>query len=132
MKLLQDYTTEELKAEIKRRLAEERKVRNANRDRKAKFLYALALVTQVTEGAFCRRRWKVELTEEYKKLYGADPSPMYVDVMRSIIKSTDSPEVGDIVRLKKRITNASPTWRTSVFQTPQICGIEKKADIKTN
>lgn len=44
---LQDYTTDELKAELKRRQAEARKAANANRDRKHKYLYAEGTVTSI-------------------------------------------------------------------------------------
>lgn len=53
---LQDYTTDELRAELKRRATEARKAANVNRDRKAKYLYAEGTVIEVYNDSCGRKR----------------------------------------------------------------------------
>lgn len=123
---LQDYTTDELKAEIKRRQAEARKAANANRDRKHKYLYAEGTVTSIYRTRngmklpFSEWRFKVCLEDKYVieyNIYGYKKTPT-CDLNRARFRKDTAPKEGDRVRLKCRITKDSPDW--DLFYRPVI------------
>lgn len=124
---IQDYTTDELRAELKRRATEARKAANVNRDRKAKYLYAEGTVIKVYNDSCGRKRpfseWRfmVLLEDKYIIAYNI---PSYQRsgsdycVNRAKFNKTTAPKEGDRVRLKCRITKDSPRW--NMFHLPII------------
>lgn len=122
-----DFTTEELRAELKRRNRE--KLREVNKNNKPKYLYAIATVNEVEGGSFkpfSGWRWKVSIHDKYineYKIYDYRQTPT-IDIIRSLFNKTNCPKEGDIVKLKCRITKSSPTW--NLFNKPRICEIIKK------
>lgn len=104
---LQDYTTEELKAELRRRAAEERKARTAERRRMTEYNYAEGTVIHVSGTVFSRTTYDVKLDEADAKRLGKST----VCSLRPPkgVRRADAPEVGDRVRLKGRITRSDPT-----------------------
>ncbi len=113
---LQDYTTDELRAELKRRATEARKAANVNRDRKAKYLYAEGTVIEVYNDSCGRKRpfsewrFRVRIDDEYAtklniQSWNIDSCH---NVDRAKFKKSTAPKEGDRVRLKCRITKDSP------------------------
>lgn len=124
---LQDYTTDELRAELKRRATEARKAANVNRDRKAKYLYAEGTVIKVYNDSCGRKRpfseWRfmVLLDDKYIIAYNIPSyqrSGRVYCVNRAKFNKTTAPKEGDRVRLKCRVTKDSPRW--NMFQQPMI------------
>lgn len=123
---LQDFTTDELRAELKRRATEARKAANANRDRKAKYLYAEGTVTNVHNTSSGRRlpfadwSFKVHIDDEYATKHNIKSWDIerYLSVNRANIKKSNAPKEGDRVRLKCRVTKDSPRW--NMFCQPII------------
>lgn len=124
---LQDYTTDELKAELKRRQTEARKAANANRDRKHKFLYAEGTVTRVYRtkggGNIPLSEWDFDvcLDDKYSTKYnlqGRKKTPSCSLNRARFTRKGTAPKEGDRVRLKCRITKFSPDW--GLFYRPVI------------
>lgn len=123
---LQDFTTDELRAELKRRATEARKAANANRDRNPKYLYADGTVIKVYDTScgknrpFSEWQFKVRIDEEYVVKYGIQSwgKERDLDVNRAKFKKHNAPKVGDRVRLKCRVTKGSPRW--GMFHQPMI------------
>lgn len=123
---LKDYTTEELKAELKRRQMEARKLK----DNKAQYIYATAVVTHASGSCFSLRHWDVELTDESMKELNLhhtrkNISSIYVNKLK--IKAGDSPKVGDMVKVQCRITKSAQQpffWRNKI----RICEVIKRAE----
>lgn len=121
---LRDYTTERLKAELKRRTDEERERKRAMGIRVPTYEYARGKVVSVfNSGAFTSWCWKVEICDEDMKRLGiADVlKRSSYKVMKEFTKST-APQVGDTVLLRKRITKNSPRFTTT---SAKICEIVK-------
>ena len=113
---LQEYTTEELKAELKRRSDIEKAEKRKNRDYKAKYLYATGIVDNISNG-----RFYVRLNKKYIKEYEIPNHKVYTyyKVDKNKLKRiADLPKIGDIVRLRCRITKTSPKW--NFFNRPFI------------
>lgn len=133
---LQDYTTDELRAELKRRATEARKAANVSRDRKAKYLYAEGTVINVYgsncgyKRPFSEWRFMVLLDDKYIIAYNI---PSYqrsgrdYRVNRAKFNKTTAPKEGDRVRLKCRVTKDSPRW--NMFHQPMIDEIIAQAEI---
>lgn len=104
---LQEYTTEELKAELKRRSDIEKAERRKNRDYKAKYLYATGVVDNISH-----KRFFVKLDKKYIDEYEIPFYKIYVSYKldKTKIKKADEPKIGDRVRLRCRITKSSPKW----------------------
>lgn len=123
---LQDFTTDELRAELKRRAVEARKSANVNRDRKAKYLYAEGTVITVhnTSGGrklpFSEWSFKVHIDDEYATKLNIQSWNIdsYHSVSRANFKKSTAPNEGDRVRLKCRVTKDSPRW--NMFHQPII------------
>lgn len=123
---LQDYTTDELRAELKRRATEARKAANASRDRKHKYMYAEGTVITVhnTSGGrklpFSDWSFKVRIDDEYVTKLNIQTWNIdsYHNVDRTKFKKYNTPKEGDRVRLKCRITKDSPRW--NMFHQPII------------
>ena len=113
---LQEYTTEELKAELKRRLDIEKAERRKNRDYKAKYLYATGVVDNISH-----KRFFVKLDKKYIDEYEIPTYKVYMcyKIDKNKLKRVaDLPKIGDIVRLRCRITKTSPKW--NFFNRPFI------------
>lgn len=123
---LQDFTTDELRAELKRRATEARKAANANRDRKAKYLYAEGTVVKVyntigrVKRPFLDWRFKVRIDAEDEVKLGISTWNMdsYHNVDRAKFNKSTAPKEGDRVRLKCRVTKDCPKW--NMFHQPII------------
>lgn len=123
---LQDFTTDELRAELKRRATEARKAANVSRDRKAKYLYAEGTVIKVHDGGCGRKlpfsewRFKVHIDDEYATKLNIQTWNIdsYHDVDHAKFKKSNAPKEGDRVRLKCRVTKDSPRW--NMFHQPII------------
>ena len=109
---IQEYTTEELKRRLDIEKAEKRK----NRNYKAKYLYATGIVDNISNG-----RFYVRLNKKYIKEYEIPNHKVYTyyKVDKNKLKRiADLPKIGDIVRLRCRITKTSPKW--NFFNRPFI------------
>lgn len=123
---LQDFTTDELRAELKRRAAESRKAANATRDRKHKYLYAEGTVVNVRNTSGGRRlpfadwSFKVHIDDECATKLNIQTWNIdsYHTVNRAKFKKSNAPKEGDRVRLKCRVTKDSPRW--NMFHQPII------------
>lgn len=123
---LQDFTIDELRAELNRRAIEARKAANANRDRKPKYLYAEGTVLTVhnTSGGrklpFLDWSFKVHIDDEYTMKLNIQTWNIdsYHNVNRAKFKKRNAPKEGDRVRLKCRVTKDSPRW--NMFHQPII------------
>lgn len=115
---LQDYTTDELRAELKRRAVEARKAANTDRDRKHKYLYAEGTVINVHNTSGGRRlpfsdwTFKVHIDDEYAAKLNIQTwnIDIYHTVNRAKFKKSTAPKEGDRVRLKCRVTKNFPRW----------------------
>lgn len=122
---LRDYTTEQLKAELKRRTDEERQRKRAMGIRVPNYEYARGKVVSVSNsGAFTSWCWKVEICDEDMKRLGiasVHKRSSYTILIKEFTKAT-APQTGDIVLLRKRITKNSPKF---VVTSAKICEIVK-------
>ena len=122
---LRDYTTEQLKAELKRRTDEERQRKRAMGIRVPTYEYARGKVVSVSNsGAFTSWRWKVEICDEDMKRLGiasVHKRSSYTILIKEFTKAT-APQVGDTVLLRNRITKNSPKF---VVTSAKICEIVK-------
>lgn len=126
---LKDYTIEELKAELQVRYAEERKIRNANRDNKAKYAYATGIVTWVSEHPFSRRDFIVRIEQEYVEKYNITThyNEYRIKLLYHCFNKDTAPRVGDTVRIRSRITKACPNG-FGLFNAPYICEVIKRKE----
>lgn len=133
---LQDFTTDELRAELKRRATEARKAANANRDRKHKYLYVEGTVVKVYDNSCGRKRpfseWSFEvfLDDKYIVDYNIpsyNRSRSYA-VNRVKLNKSTAPKEGDRVRLKCRITKDSPRW--NMFHQPVIDEVIDRKEVE--
>lgn len=103
---LKDYSTQELKDELKRRAIETRK--RVALERKAKgtqYAYAEALVEWVSDEPFMRRKFWVEPLKPVDKYASRTLHP---SLDKRIFNSKNCPQKGDIVKLKSRKTKMNP------------------------
>lgn len=126
---LQDYTTEELRAELKRRDVEARRERAKNRDNKAKYAYATGVVCWASRDPYCRREYRVNICEEDRDKYKLPNYELHKRCypLLSVIKATDAPQVGDTVTIRARVTKARPDGFSS-FHTPSIVEVIKRKE----
>lgn len=102
---LQDYTTEELKAELKRRQIEARKARS-RKGVKLEYGYAIAKVTWVSKDPFCKKRFRIKILDDWAAKYHSEYSDTPID--RKVFNKSNHPQVGDIVKVKSRKTKYAP------------------------
>ena len=126
MKELKDYTTEELKAELKRRKIEEGREKLKNR--KTEYAYVTATVKHIYKHALFNKKYLVEINKDdlttscaYKFNYGVEVS------IDKKIKAADRPNVDDTVKLRSRITKDNPTG-FGCFAHPKICEVIKRKE----
>lgn len=127
---IKECSIEELKAELQLRYAEERRIRNANRDNKAKYAYATGIVTWVSEHPFSRRDWIVKISDEDIEKYNLGAYYSKQRNMRLIyhcFNKDTAPKVGDLVRIRSRITKACLKG-FGLFNTPYICEVIKRKE----
>lgn len=129
---LSDYTDEQLREELKRRKILKRQARGDFKDYTPKYLYASAIVTYANIHPGNKGYWKfkVEFTDEAIAEYGdALESGRSYGITQSVFNKGNAPRVGDLVKLKKRITNQSQTWsRSWASPTPVICEVLKRKE----
>lgn len=119
MKTLQDYTTDELKAELKRRQIEARK----QKSRKTEYAYATATVRSIDKYASFKRYYHVFISEDDTQRDRIADHRILIDVSLDVkIKAADKPKVGDVVKLRSRKTKDNPTGFGS-FAHPIICEV---------
>ncbi len=108
MKTLQNYTIEELTAEIKRRKKEAR----LNRPKaQAQYAYLKAVVTWASGHAFNKRVYRARLLPEVRQYADSvwNSKELIVTIAAgSDIRSLNAPRPNDIVVLKDRITKNNP------------------------
>lgn len=124
---LQDYTTEELKAEIKRRQIEERKARS-RKGMKAEYAYAEAVITYINGNAFARRTYQADISESdcmKNNIPMQSRHRYYLRIDRKVFNKSNAPKVGDVVKLKSRKTQYNPDG-FGLFCEPIICEIIKR------
>jgi hypothetical protein len=104
---LQNYTTEELKAEIKRRQRGER----INRPRqKIEYTYASATIINMTNDTLIRRYYEVIIDEEDIRKYQISiyKKKFKVRVDMRLFKANNAPMIGDKVLIRSRRTKKAP------------------------
>ena len=120
---LKDYTTEQLKAEIKRREREERQLRSTGRSYKAEYAYAIALITYVSDDPYIRRQYKIKVCkkdcEKYQLNISYKTGTGYAYILQSRFNKGTAPKLGDMVRIKSRKTKSNPNG-FGLFSTPII------------
>lgn len=120
---LKDYTTEELKAELKRRATEERRLRSIGRSHKAEYAYATALITYVSDDPYIRRQYKIKVSKEdcekYKLGVSYKTGTGYAHILHSKFNKETAPKLGDVVRIRSRKTKSNPNG-FGLFSTPVI------------
>lgn len=99
---LQDFTTEELLAELDRRNVK----RLSQLTTSARYAYAEGIVTYINGDAYYRRTYDIEWCSERPE--GLERRKFY-KLKAYGFKKEESPEIGDKVRLRGRITNMDPT-----------------------
>lgn len=108
---LEDYTTEQLRAELARRnkLARE----NARKEgaNKPKYIVTDGVVKRVLndKGPFYHKKWEVEVSEEFANEHGIKQVLTYALLGGAFTKDT-APKVGDKVVLRCRLTKARPRF----------------------
>lgn len=126
---LKDYTTDELRAELKRRNIEARRQGSLGRSQKAVYAYANGVVTYVSDDPFSRRQFKVKICEpdcdkyQLSVLYRIGS---YAHILRANFTKDTAPRLGDIVRVRSRKTNSRPNG-FGVFPTPYIIEVIHRA-----
>lgn len=125
---LKDYTTDELRMELRRRKDEELKKRSLNGENVPKYLYAKGVVKDIlnTNRAFCNWVWYVDIFDEDWKRLGlsvSNTSHWYQLCSGGIFRKNNSPKIGDVVMLKCRVTKAMPDFS---FIHARICEIINK------
>lgn len=118
---LEDYTTEQLRAELARRnkLARE----NARKEgaNKPKYIVTDGVVKRVLndKGPFYRKKWEVEVSEEFANEHGIKQVLTYALLGGAFTKDT-APKVGDKVVLRCRLTKARPRFTQSQVRITDI------------
>lgn len=128
---LQDYTTEELKAELQRRQKEARKrAAEERRKRGTQYAHVRAKITRISGTAFKNRRYEAKIIEE--DLAKLDRASLYhhrngaeYPLLKANFNSDTAPRIGDIVLLRSRKTNRYPEG-FGLFCTPYISEIYKR------
>lgn len=123
MKELKDYTTEELKAELKRREKETRKMRQTP---KPDYLYWIAKVEGAQEwGEFSQYKYRVSTDDKRIPL---DKLKHGFPMISGLCKKVDRPKVGDTIRLRLRYTKDMKKPGGIIWwDDSKICEIIKKA-----
>lgn len=125
MKELKDYTTKELKEELKRRSKEER-LKRLSVPRKTEYAYATAVVGHINKYASFNRKYSVKISEEDVQTYNISEYRVTMDVARDVsINVADAPKIGDVVKLRGRKTKSNPTG-FGCFANPVICEVIKR------
>lgn len=129
---LKDYTTEELKAELKRRATEERRLRSMGRSHKAEYTYARAVITSISKDNWLRREFRAKILDEDLACMDENIRRRYRDEMRMNILRANfnkdtAPDIGDIVRIRSCKTNYNPSG-FGLFSTPYIVEVIKRAE----
>lgn len=123
---IEDFTTEELRAELKRRDKEARRQRALERKLKGiEYAYAEARIRYVSQDPWCRRKFNIEFLD---KELGKHVSP-YSDIPidRKVFNKQTSPRKGDIVKVRCRKTNSNPTG-FGLWCHPCICEMIKRVE----
>lgn len=119
---LSDISTDELKAEIKRRQIEIRKNRPHS---KPEYAYATAEVTYAKGRTFTEMKFRIKILDEWAAKHHHPWSDVTID--RTVFKAAYHPEVGDIVKIKSRKTKEAPDG-FGIFSNIMICEIIKRAE----
>lgn len=110
MKELKDYTTDELKAEIKRRVAEERAQRRRETPYRAQYAYVTGTISDVSDDPFYRRRYELRIDdadiEKCNLRWRYRCHDIKLDSKR--FRKENAPQIGDKVKVKSRISKQYP------------------------
>lgn len=124
---LKDYTTEEIRAELKRRNAEAAHKRAMERKAMGtQYAYELAEVTYMSPGAFYFRTYDVRMLNK-ERFSGYRERQSYVGLVRAFFNTSNAPRVGDIVKLRSRKTKDNPDG-FGLFENAKICEVVKRKE----
>lgn len=127
MKELKDYTTEELKAELKRRAIEAKKSARANKEYKTDYLYWIATVEGAQEwGRFDQFKYRVKTSDQNVPLDVICSGAF--NMISGLCKKADRPRVGDTVKLRLRYTNYMKKTKHIFWRDSKICEIIKRCE----
>lgn len=120
---LKDYSIEELKAEIKRRKKEDKKMQPK---REPEYGYITATVTAIDGDVFTRQSYRLEIDEDCKSKVTSDflchSRHHRFNLLSGVFSKKTAPEVGDKVMLKSLKTKANPTGY-GLYSDPKICKV---------
>lgn len=115
---LKDYTVEELKDELKRRRKEGKRI-----CRKPVYNYKIGVLVEYKKIAFFNRNYTVKFLKEGQDENTPFSNAEFVEAMDVSTVCTCNPKIGDLVRVRDRITRTHD--RFSPFNA-KICEIIKK------
>lgn len=128
---IEDYTTEELKAEIKRRQTEARRLRSSGKSYKAEYAYARAVITWASNDPFSRQIFRAHILDEDLAKMDRQMQVNYryekqINILRANFNKDTAPRKGDLVRIRSRRTKYYPDG-FGLFCTPYIFEVIKRA-----
>lgn len=108
---LEDYTTEQLREELKRRAKIARENARKEGSNKPAYVFISGVVKRVEnpDGPFSRRKWHIEVSKEFAAEHSIPQVYPYYLLGGAFTKDT-APKEGDKVRLKCRLTKALPKF----------------------
>lgn len=108
---LEDYTTEQLREELKRRAKIARENARKEGSNKPAYAFVSGVVKRVEnpDGSFSRRKWHIEVSKEFAAEHSIPQVYTYYLLGGAFTKDT-APKEGDKVRLKCRLTKALPKF----------------------
>lgn len=108
---LEDYTTDQLRAELARRNKLAREAARKNSENKPKYITIDGIVKRVLndKGPFSRKKWEVEIPEDFANEHKIKQVLTYGLLGGAFTKDT-APKVGDKVILRCRLTKACPRF----------------------
>jgi hypothetical protein len=123
MKKLENYTTDELKAELKRRQDIERRERAKNTSHAVEFAYVSGVIVDVDDTAFCRQYYRVEIDEADRKRVNLLHTTYDMKLDRKVFsRKSLAPKLGDRVKIKSRKSKRHPNG-FGLFSEMFICEI---------
>lgn len=108
---LEDYTTEQLREELKRRANAARLEAVKEGSNKPVYVMVDGVVKRVQNpnGPFSRKKWHIEVSEEFATEHSIPQVATYALLGGAFTKDT-APQEGDKVRLRCRVTKAAPKF----------------------
>ena len=127
---IEDFTTEELRTELKRRDQEARRQRALERKLKGvEYAHAEVRITYVSDDPWSRRKFRIEFLNPELGKHISSISDIPID--RRVFSKKTSPQKGDIVKVRCRKTNYNPTGFGHCC-SPCICEVIKRNENDKN